>query len=150
VAIVSMTLIVGCSSNEDEVPVNNSTSNQVASIAANGSWRVTYYYDNDHEETSNYSGYSFNFDANGAVIAVSGNTTVTGTWSITDNSGSSSDDDGNSSSNDNDFNIFFASPPNFEELSDDWDIISVSNTKIELIDVSGGNGGTDYLTFEKN
>jgi hypothetical protein len=25
-----------------------------------------------------------------------------------------------------------------------------TSTKIELIVVSGGNGGTDYLTFEKN
>jgi hypothetical protein len=38
----------------------------------------------------------------------------------------------------------------FEDLNDDWDIISRSSTKIELIDISGGNGGTDYLTFEKN
>ena len=28
--------------------------------------------------------------------------------------------------------------------------ISQKYTKIELIDISGGNGGTDYLTFEKN
>jgi len=49
-----------------------------------------------------------------------------------------------------DFNIFFASPPDFEDLSDDWDFISHTSTKIELIDMSGGNGGTDYLTFEKN
>jgi hypothetical protein len=55
-----------------------------------------------------------------------------------------------SSSDDLDFNISFASPPDFEELSDDWDFISQSSSKIELIDVSGGNGGTDYLTFEKN
>jgi len=38
----------------------------------------------------------------------------------------------------------------FEDLNDDWDFISQSATKVELIDVSGGNGGTDYLTFEKN
>jgi hypothetical protein len=38
----------------------------------------------------------------------------------------------------------------FEDLNDDWDIISHSPTKIELKDVSGGNGGTDYLTFENN
>ena len=38
---------------------------------------------------------------------------------------------------------------NFEELNDDWDVVSQSATKIELIDVSGGNGGTDYLTFER-
>lgn len=43
-----------------------------------------------------------------------------------------------------------ASPSGFEKLSDDRDFISQSNSKIELIDVSGGNGGIDHLTFEKN
>ncbi len=57
---------------------------------------------------------------------------------------------GGSSSGDIDFNIFFASPADFEELSDDWEIISHSASKIELRDVSGGNGGVDLLTFEKN
>jgi hypothetical protein len=48
--------------------------------------------------------------------------------------------------------ILFSSPAPadfIDDLSDDWDILSYSATKIELIDVSGGNGGTDYLTFEK-
>jgi hypothetical protein len=49
-----------------------------------------------------------------------------------------------------DFNIAFTAPANFLELTYDWDIQSRTDTKIELIDVSGGNGGTDYLTFEKN
>ena len=47
------------------------------------------------------------------------------------------------------FNISFSSPPDFEELSDDWDILSFSNNTIELIDESG-DGSTDMLTFEKN
>jgi hypothetical protein len=38
----------------------------------------------------------------------------------------------------------------FEDLNDDWDFISQSANKIELLDVSGGSGETDYLTFEKN
>jgi len=29
-------------------------------------------------------------------------------------------------------------------------VIQQSSTLIKLEDVSGGNGGTDYLTFEKN
>lgn len=57
---------------------------------------------------------------------------------------------GGTSSGDIDFNIFFASPADFAELTEDWDIITHSATKIELIHVSGGNGGTDLLTFEKN
>jgi len=52
--------------------------------------------------------------------------------------------------NDLDFNINFNLTNNFEDLNDDWDIISQSDTKIELTDVSGGNGGTDFLTFERN
>ena len=57
---------------------------------------------------------------------------------------------GGSSSGDIDFNIFFASPADFADLSEDWDIISHSASKIELKHVSGGDGGTDLLTFEKN
>ena len=61
------------------------------------------------------------------------------------------DVDGNSSDDDDDFILDFAVPESsdFEDLIDDWDFISVDNTKIELRDISGGNGGTDYLTFER-
>jgi hypothetical protein len=34
-------------------------------------------------------------------------------------------------------------------LNDDWDILELNNSVIKLIDISGGNGGTDYLTFER-
>lgn len=67
-----------------------------------------------------------------------------GTWSIAD---SNSNDDNPA---DLDFNIFFNLTNDFEDLDDDWDIITRSPSRIELIDVSGGKGGTDYLTFEKN
>ena len=43
----------------------------------------------------------------------------------------------------------FTTPAEFMDLSDDWDVINITDSKIELIDVSGGNGGTDYLTFER-
>lgn len=48
-----------------------------------------------------------------------------------------------------DFNIFFSAPVDFAELSEDWNIVSYTATKIELIHQSGGNGDTDLLTFEK-
>jgi len=56
----------------------------------------------------------------------------------------------NDSISDLDFNIDFSSPAQFFELSDDWEIIEKSTTVIKLKDVSGGNGGIDYLTFTKN
>ena len=131
-------IVVGCSNNSDDTSQESDdiTAVQVENIAQSGVWLISYFYDTDQEETGNFSGYSFSFNENGAIDAVNGSTTVTGTWSITDNNGSSSDDDGSSSDNDNDFNIFFASPDIFNDLSDDWDIISISEEKIELIDVS--------------
>lgn len=143
---IYLVAVSSCNKDDDN---NNSQQNititQTETTAQSGSWKITYFYDSDHEETSHFTGYVFTFNENGSLVAVKGSTTVTGTWSVTN--GSSSDDDGGSG--DTDFNIFFASPPDFEDLSDDWHIISVSNSKIELTDVSGGNGGTDFLTFQK-
>ncbi len=137
-------LAMSCDKDDDNSQQQNTTT-QTINTAQSGSWKITYFFDSDHEETGHFTGYVFTFNENGSLVAVKGSTTVTGTWSVTDSN--SSDDDGGS--NDTDFNIFFASPADFEDLSDDWDIISVSNSKIELTDVSGGNGGTDFLTFEK-
>lgn len=136
VMLVAGVFFVSCSKKKqiDEIEKN----------VQDGSWRVTSYIDSGVDHTNDFNGYSFTFSDNGDVIAVNGGTTVSGTWSITS---SNSNDDSN---DDMDFNLSFASPADFEELTDDWDIQSHTSTKIQLIDVSGGNGGTDYLTFEKN
>lgn len=134
-------VLVAASCNNDD-DISNSNQSQVESIAKSGTWRITYFYDTDKDETANYNGYNFTFGS--SLTATNGANTYTGTWSITDHN---SNDD---SMDDLHFNITFTAPPAFEDLSDDWDIIEVTETKIKLVDVSGGNGGTDYLTFDKN
>jgi hypothetical protein len=132
-------------SDDDDSPISNSNNSaEVVNIVNNGTWRITYFYDTDQEETSNFNGYNFTFGANNVLTASNGTNNYTGVWSISD---SNSNDD---SPSDLDFIIVFNSPAQFEELSDDWDIIEKSATVIQLRDVSGGNGGTDYLTFTKN
>ncbi len=136
-----------CSSDDENSPNDNSAEIQnVVNTAQTGNWVITYFFDTDSEETGNYTGYEFTFGADGVITASNGTNTYTGTWSVTDDSNSNDD---SSSDDDIDFNILFVSPPDFEELSDDWDIVSYTSTKIQLTDVSGGNGGTDFLTFEK-
>jgi len=124
-------------SSADPTPVIN-TVNQ-------GTWRITLYNDSGTIKTSNFTGYNFTFGSGSALTATNGSNTYNGTWSVT-----SSDSNDDNPSNDLDFNIGFSTPANFADLTDDWDIITYTSTKIQLIDVSGGNGGTDYLTFEKN
>ena len=140
-------LTVSCDSNDDpadtQADVNPA---ELRSAAQNGQWRITYYFDSDKEETSDYAGYVFTFGSDGTVTATNGTIEVAGTWSVTD---SNSSDDSPDDSSDVDFNLFFTAPPDFEELSDDWDILEYSASRIKLIDVSGGDGSTDYLTFEK-
>lgn len=107
-----------------------------------GIWRITFYEDSGVNETINFTGYNFTFGSNSVLTAANGANTYLGTWSVTsDNSGD------NSPSNDLDFNITFASPANFEELTEDWNILEKTDAKIKLVHVSGG---TDYITFEKN
>ena len=146
-ACVFMLSTASTCSNDDN-PSSSSDPNPVINTVNQGTWRVTYYYDTDSDETSDFTGYNFTFGASNVLSATNGTNTYTGSWSVTSDDSDDSNDD--SSSSDLDFNILFASPANFAELSDDWDIISRTDTKVQLIDISGGNGGTDYLTFEKN
>jgi hypothetical protein len=132
-----------CSSDDDSSSSADPT--PVINAATQGTWRVTSYVDSGNNETSDFTGYNFTFATGGALTATNGTNSYSGTWSVT---GDDSTDD--SPSNDLDFNISFAAPANFADLTDDWDIVSYSATTISLIDVSGGNGGTDTLVFTKN
>lgn len=134
-----------CSNDDDISPApTNVNQTQVINTVTSGTWRITLFNDSGTIETSNFSGYNFTFGSGNVLTASNGVNTYTGVWSVTD---SNSNDD---SINDLDFNIAFSSPTNFQELTEDWDILSRTSTKIELKHVSGGNGGTDFLTFEKN
>ena len=142
--------ITSCTSDDDnsDTTSNDAQIAQVETTVEDGTWRITNFVDSGQNETSDFTGYAFTFATDGTLIASNNANTIEGTWSITDDSGSSDD---SSSDDDIDFNIFFpvSDSSDFEDLNDDWDIVTTSATKIELIDVSGGNGGTDLLTFEK-
>ena len=116
----------------------------VVNIVNDGTWRITYYFDTDHEETSSFVGYNFSFGSSNVLTATNGTNTYSGSWNVTD---SNSADDNLSEL---DFNITFISPAQFAKLTDDWEIIEKSSNLIRLRDISGGNGGIDYLTFTKN
>lgn len=146
--------LIACSKDDSSNnPTPNTTSaDQTTQVVESGTWRITSFIDSGQDETSNFNGYTFSFNENGTVTATKGSTTISGTWSVSDDSSNSSSDDDGNSIDDDDFNLFFnvSEDSDFEDLNDDWDFISATNSKIELIDVSGGNGGTDYLTFQKN
>jgi hypothetical protein len=147
VMLLSITLFAACSSDDnDENPDNSQQIAQVQVIVESGTWRITNLNDSGQDETSDFAGYNFTFLSDGTLSATNGTTTQEGTWSLRSDSSSSDDD------NDIEFNIFFPVTDSniFDDLNDDWDIVSTSATRIELIDVGDSSADTDRLTFEKN
>ena len=122
-------------------PQLKSIQNQVQTNVQVGTWRITKFIDSGTNETNHFSGYNFTFSSSEVLNANNSINNYDGTWSITKSTSSSNSQD------DLDFNISFNLTNDFDDLNDDWDFISQSSNKIELIDISGGNGGTDYLTF---
>lgn len=119
---------------------NNSTDQlQVQQSLQTGTWKVSLYNDSGENKTSYFNGYGFVFGSNGSVTATNGTVSQAGMLSVFPDSG------------DTKFVLTFqiSSGP-FKEISEDWKIVTQSASKIELVNISGGNGGTDYLTFEKN
>lgn len=139
--LLSLLVVVSCNKSNNPTNITQTT---IQNNVQSGTWRITKFIDSGKDETNHFSGYDFTFMSSGVLNANNGANNYDGTWSITD---SNSKDD---SQDDLDFNINFNLTNDFEDLNDDWDFISQTASKIELIDVSGGNGGTDYVTFEKN
>ena len=120
-------LLVG-SCNKDNSNNNNNPSS--------GTWRVTLFTDSGNDETSDFSGYTFTFASSGVLTAAKSGVDQPGTWSQTSS----------------DFNIDLGvksdSNKPLGELTDNWDIISVSANEIKLQDNNSASG--EFLTFTKN
>lgn len=105
-------------------------------VLTTGNWRITYSYD-DGDQTLTYAGYNFTYNVNGTVTAVKNATSINGTWSTYVDSG------------ENKFLLSFEGLV-LDNIEEDWRILEFTSTTIVLKNISGGNGGTDYLTFTKN
>lgn len=136
--------LTSCEKKKEYPGPTDVTRQEVHKSMTSGTWSIILFNDSGTDKTNDYSGYTITFTSNGTVIARKGAETISGTWSITD---SNSNDD---SLNEMDFNLNFSSSATWAELNDDWDFKSHTGEKVELLDVSGGNGETDLLTFRKN
>ncbi|MGB5237016.1 MAG: hypothetical protein WBN59_05225 [Flavobacteriaceae bacterium] len=153
--VISLLALTSCTSDDSNSDMSANLDAQVQEVEnlmTTGGWSIMSYIDSGVDETDDFAGYTFTFNADGSLLADNGSNQIEGSWSVTgdDSSDSSSDDSMDDDSDDIDFNIFFASPDRFTELTDDWDIVSFTDNRIELIDISGGDGSTDRLIFVSN
>lgn len=132
-------LMTSCSSDDND---SNTLESTIENNTQSGTWRITKFIDSGIDETNDFSGYNFTFNSSGTLNASNGTNTFDGLWYLSSSDGTSLDDI--------ELNIVFNLMNDFDDLTDDWDFISQTSTKIELIDISGGGEPDDFLTFEKN
>jgi len=102
-----------------------------------GDWYITYFFD-DTDETADFFDYVFNFASDGTATATYLATPTNGIWST-----SAGDE------TPLELNLNFGTSIPLDELAEDWDVLEVTNDIIRLKDISGGDGSTDFLTFER-
>ena len=146
--ILSLSLLLSCSNDEDDNPLDPVQAvSDIQSSVVEGDWMISSYVDSGVDETSDYSAFTFTFTGDGVVTASSEAEMLTGAWTV-DHDDSSNDD---SSDSDVDFTLLFGVPDthDFDDLNDDWDVVSYTSTMISLRDVSGGSGEIDTLIFTR-
>jgi hypothetical protein len=132
-----------CKKDDDDVVAPNqiqpaAVTSAITSNTNASNWRVTLYNEAGVVKTSNFSGYTFNFLSNNTVAATVATATSGGTWSSIIDSGKTK------------LILNFSVPGGYlREISEDWEVLSATNNKIELRHISGGNGTTDLLTLER-
>jgi len=140
-ALVSMSLLsLSCSNDGNTSNTNSENVGQLQDAIIQGSWKITRFIEDGVNQTSNYNGFNFTFNTNGTVLATNGSNPVNGTWTTSVSSSGTPKFVLN-------FNI---SNGPFDEISEDWNIESVSSILIDLKHVSGGDGSIDLLLFTKN
>ena len=118
---------------------NSGSLEDLEAIIIDGTWIVASYIDSGDNDTAVYANYSLEFNADGSVVATDGGSnTFYGTWDAFLNTGG-----------DLKLLLDFATQVPFDEFNDDWLVIDLQTDRIELYDLSGGDGTEDFLVFEK-
>jgi hypothetical protein len=138
IAFVFATVILSCSK-DDKTTATGITAAQVNTLITDGTWDVSLYSEGGIDQTADFSGYLFAFNADGALVAT-GPVEKIGRWNSTTDSGKVK------------IPISFETETDgaFESISDDWFVLTATDQKIELQHISGGDGSIDLLTFEKS
>lgn len=123
---------------EEAIEECNATSNiTLASVITDGTWRVSYFFKNNMEQTNDFTPYEITFYPNETMQVVGNGNTVDGIWTI-NASGSERklefELDGNS----------------LIRLEEKWKVVEYSETLVKLRLVGEGNGGNNYLYLAKN
>jgi len=117
--------------------INNNASSELVNTLKEGTWAVTNFNNEGVNETNNYTDFVFDFKEDFTVTATKNGDVVGGTWTVILDSGELKLD------------LNFGETNPFDELNEDWLVITIATTKVELKDVDETTGVVSNLVFER-
>lgn len=132
--LLAVVIFASCNSDDDNVRLD--TPDAITTILPEGKWKISLYVDDNQDKTGNFSSFVFEFKADSTVTATNDILSEVGTWAY------------DKDPSDPELDIRFDETSVLDEISEDWDIVSVNPNKIELKDIDS-DGDEDYLTFVK-
>lgn len=125
-SIIFLAIVVlfsACKTEDNNVNPSGGGNNNSGVLVTGVNWRVSYFYDNDKDETSDFSGYTFEFRSDNTLVANNGSNTTSGTW--------------NEIVDDNLPRLVIqlnTTNDKLDELNDDWVVESKTASEIKLKD----------------
>lgn len=119
---------------DDHNDDDNIDSETFVNILTSGEWVVTYFFEDDDDETADFEGYTFTFASDGKFSVYKSGEEFEGSWEVRTDNGVAE-------------LRFDIDEDDLDALDENWKIMDFSTTKIRLRDSSGGN--PTYLTFEQ-
>ncbi len=112
--------------------------NYVGNVLISGEWEVALYKEDNVDKTDEFFMYAISFLENGWIkVTDPNNGIIDGSWLVLR-------DDGYLK-----LALNFGLEVPFDEFNDRWKIVEITETRIELLDISGGDGSQDILVLEK-
>ncbi|WP_026450178.1 hypothetical protein [Aequorivita capsosiphonis] len=136
--LLAIVVFASCSSDDDSGDAYTSEFEQIKTTLPQGQWKISTLISNEADHTSDFESFVFTFNEDGTVDGETDLFSETGNWTY-DNTSSTSEK----------LVLEFGETEPFPQISDDWHIISVSTSKVELSDDDNASGGTELLTFTK-
>jgi len=136
IILISCFALTFTSCTKDDKTTVTPTGSTISAATPGTGWSVTLFTEPGENKTSNYTGYTFDFAADGTMTAVKGGVTVTGTWR-------QYPDDGKTK-----FAITLSTTDiRLMELNDAWELVSKSASFISLKD--DNSTSNEQLQFTK-
>ncbi|SRR5690554_1889480 len=137
--LFSVLIMASCSSDDDAGDVVTNEFERISSVLPQGTWKVTTLIDGNENHTAAFESFIFTFNEEGSVIAENDLYSETGIWAYR-----------TTAQEGEQLVLAFNDVIPFDEINDDWKIVSVTNTKVELSDDDDNDlDDLDILVFTK-